>query len=265
MKLFFRKYGDGPPLLILHGLFGSSDNWVTIARQLSASCTVILPDLRNHGVSPHDDVHDYPAMCNDLHELVTSLGLTRFSVLGHSMGGKVAMLFASEYPSMIENLMVADISPFTGERRKAAGRFENLAILKAMKNSDLSAAKSRIEIENNLREYIQSEKIIALIMKNLQRRPDNSFEWKVNVEALANNLESILDAVPFRADRIPVTGFPVIFLKGEKSDYFRDGEIVDIRSIFPAAEIRIVEDAGHWIQADNQEEVTKAILEMMGR
>jgi esterase len=265
MKLFFRKYGEGPPLIILHGLFGSSDNWVTIARQLSSSCTVILPDLRNHGVSPHDDIHDYPSMCNDLYELVISLGLSRFSVLGHSMGGKVAMLFASEYPSMIENLMVADISPFTGERRKAAGRFENLAILKAMKSSDLSAAKTRTDIENSFRDNIQFEKVIALIMKNLQRKSDNSFEWKVNVEAIARNLESVLDAVPFRSDMIPVTGFPVIFLKGEKSDYIRDGEIVDIRAIFPAAEIRIIENAGHWIQADNQEGVTKAILEMMGR
>jgi esterase len=265
MKLFYRKYGEGPPLIILHGLFGSSDNWVTIARKLSSSCTVILPDLRNHGVSPHDGVHDYPSMCSDVHELVKSLGLSRFSVLGHSMGGKVAMLFASENQSMIENLMVADISPFTGERRKAAGRFENLAILKAMKNSDLSAARARIDIENKLRDNIQSEKVIELIMKNLQRRSDNSFVWKVNVESISRNLESILDEVPFRTDRIPVTGFPVTFLKGEKSDYIRDGEIEDIRAIFPAAEIRVIENAGHWIQADNQEGVTKAILEMMGR
>jgi esterase len=265
MKLFFRKYGEGSPLVILHGLYGSSDNWVTIARKLAANCCVILPDLRNHGASPHDEKHDYPSMSNDLHELLVFSGISDISLAGHSMGGKTAMMFASEHPEMINNLLIADVSPFSDNRRKSAGRFENSAILKAMSGCDLNSHSSRNEVEEQIAQKIGSERIRALIMKNLQRRPDNTFEWKINIEALTSNLESILDGVPFRNESLPVTGFPVTFLKGGKSDYIRDGEINEIRKIFPAAELTVIENAGHWIQADSPESVTAALLELVGK
>ena len=120
MKLFYRKFGDGPPLIILHGLYGSSDNWVSIAKKLGDSFTVYLPDQRNHGQSPHSDIHDYDSMRDDLFELVTELRLKKFFLAGHSMGGKTAMAFAVKWPEMINGLLIADISPFTNENTQIA-------------------------------------------------------------------------------------------------------------------------------------------------
>ena len=118
MKLFYRKYGNGPPLIILHGLYGSSDNWVTIAKSLGDLFTIYLPDQRNHGQSPHDNIHDYDSMRNDLFELAYDLKLNKFFLAGHSMGGKTAIAFALKWPEMINGLLIADISPFTNETTK---------------------------------------------------------------------------------------------------------------------------------------------------
>src|SRR5674536_156004 len=113
MKLFYRKYGNGPPLIILHGLYGSSDNWITIAKSLSDSFTVYLPDQRNHGRSPHSPIHDYDSMRDDLFELANDLKLKKFFLAGHSMGGKTAISFAIKWPEMLDGLFIADISTFT--------------------------------------------------------------------------------------------------------------------------------------------------------
>jgi pimeloyl-ACP methyl ester carboxylesterase len=264
MKLFYRKYGSGPPLVILHGLFGSSDNWVTIARKISDYCTIYIPDQRNHGNSPHDDKHDYESMSDDLFELATDLGLKKFSLAGHSMGGKTAMLFSSKWPDMLDGMLIADISPFTDEKRKAAGRYENLSILKSIIGTDLSKALSRKDVEHSLEQNIHSENIRELIMKNLRRGSTNNFEWKLNAPALLNNLDNIMADVRFPADEPwKIKGFPVVFLKGENSDYIRPGEFAGITGIFPAAELKTIKNAGHWLQADNPAAVTEALLDLM--
>ena len=118
MKLFYRKFGKGPPLIILHGLYGSSDNWVTIARSLSECYTVYLPDQRNHGQSPHTNIHDYDSMRDDLFELTSDLKFKKIFLAGHSMGGKTAISFAVKWPEMINGLLIADISPFINENTK---------------------------------------------------------------------------------------------------------------------------------------------------
>jgi Predicted hydrolases or acyltransferases (alpha/beta hydrolase superfamily) len=266
MKLFYRKYGSGPPLIILHGLFGSSDNWVTIARKISDYCTIYLPDQRNHGNSPHDDRQDYESMSDDLFELATDLGLKKFSLAGHSMGGKTAMLFSSKWPEMLNGMLIADISPFTDEKRKATGRYENLLILKSIIGTDLSKASSRNDVELSLAQNIHSENVRELIMKNLRRESANNFEWKLNAPALLNNLDNIMADVRFPTDEpVKITGFPVIFLKGENSDYIRSGEFSDITGIFPAAELKTIKNAGHWLQADNPAAVTEALLDLIDR
>ena len=266
MKLFYRKYGAGPPLIILHGLYGSSDNWVTIAKNISNHCTVYLPDQRNHGNSPHDDRHDYESMSEDIFELVTDLGLKKFTLAGHSMGGKAAMMFASKWPDMLDGMLIADVSPFTDDRRRTAARYENLTILKAILGTDLSKASSRNEVETALERHIQSEKVRELIMKSLRRNDSNNFEWKLNAGALLNNLDKIVDGVPFqKVGNQQIMGFPVIFLKGENSDYIKAGELTDITRIFKAAELKIIKNAGHWLQADNPQAVTDALLELLDR
>ncbi len=148
MKLFYRKYGSGPPLIILHGLYGSSDNWVTIAKKLGESFTVYLPDQRNHGQSPHSHIHSYDSMRDDLFELAADLKLNKFFLAGHSMGGKTAIAFALRWPEMINGLLIADISPFINKDSIHSAYNQHLTILTAILSIDLPLVSSRAEAFN---------------------------------------------------------------------------------------------------------------------
>jgi pimeloyl-ACP methyl ester carboxylesterase len=265
MKLFFRKYGNGPPLIILHGLYGSSDNWITIARNLSSSFTVFLPDQRNHGISPHSDVHDYDSMKNDLYELAGDLKLDKFFLAGHSMGGKTAMSFALTWPEKLNGLLVADISPLKRESRKSAVSTQHLEILNTILSFDLSGFTSRSEIESFLISRIRSEDTRGLIMKNIKRESNNSFAWKLNAVSLLKNFDRILEKIEVNETvNSEITGFPVYFLKGEYSDYLPEKDFRNILKIFPAAEFIIIPGAGHWINMDNPEMVTRSFLKLLG-
>lgn len=264
MKLFYRKYGNGVPLIILHGLFGSSDNWVTIARQLEDSFTVYLPDLRNHGRSPHSSVHDYDSMRDDLFELVKELKLNKFFLAGHSMGGKVAVKFALKWPELIHGLLIADISPFKNESLTTSAYQLHSTIFKAILSTDISSVTSRDEANSMLSAGIPSGKIRSLVMKNLQRNDEKSFSWKLNAQALSDNFEKIIEGIDRRMYMTHrITGFPVIFLKGENSDYLPAEDLTDIQKIFPAAELVVVKNAGHWINADQPGEVIKNIKKLI--
>jgi pimeloyl-ACP methyl ester carboxylesterase len=265
MKLFFRKYGSGPPLIILHGLFGSSDNWVTIAKSLSDSFTIYLPDQRNHGRSPHSNIHDYDSMRDDLVELVSDLSLGKFFLSGHSMGGKTAIAFAIKWPEMLNGLLIADVSPFASETRRKSGLSQNSSILNAIQSLNLKRISSRAEAESALAEKISSPKERSLILKNLQRSDGGSFIWKLNSSALLENLEKIMEGIDRQNDFIQqITGFPVIFLKGDESEYISSEDIADIKRVFPAAEIVEVRGAGHWIHADKPDEVIKYFRMLLG-
>ena len=264
MKLFYRKFGDGPPLIILHGLYGSSDNWVTIAKKLGGSFTVYLPDQRNHGQSPHSEIHDYDSMRNDLFELVTDLRLRRFFLAGHSMGGKTAIAFSVKWPEMINGLVIADVSPFTNENNKLTVFNQHLTILKAILSIDLATIRSRGEAEKLLSIKISSEKDRGLIMKNLQRNSGDIFSWKLNAFSLYKNLNRIMAAIDMEEGFIlPVTGFPVIFLKGSYSNYLTANDVTGIRKIFPAAEFVVINGAGHWIHADKPDEVVNNLRKLL--
>jgi pimeloyl-ACP methyl ester carboxylesterase len=263
MKLFYRKYGAGPSLIILHGLYGSSDNWTSIARKIDDRFTVILPDLRNHGLSPHSDIHDYDSMSLDLRELADDTGLTHFFLAGHSMGGKVAMKFAIRWPEMLDGLLVADISPFSQSGRPGKDLEKHKEIISAMLSADISSAVSRKEVEMMF-SSLKSERLIGLILKNLRRDAENRFEWKINLRALAGNIEKIIESVePDPNDEGIVTGFPVYFLKAANSDYLTDDDIVPIQRMFPAAGLITVPGAGHWIHADNPDAVVSALLKFL--
>ncbi len=264
MKLFYRKYGSGPPLVILHGLYGSSDNWVTIAKKLGETFTVYLPDQRNHGRSPHSDLHDYDSMRDDLHELITDLGISKFFLAGHSMGGKTAAAFAIKWPEMLNGLLIADITPFAGQPNAARAYERHLSILEAMNSLDPSLMKSRTEVEHALKKKIGSEKITGFIMKNLQRTHDNQFVWRINVSSLLMNLDRIMEGIDRRsAYSKQVHGFPVIFLKGADSDYLLPSDYDDIKKLFPSAEIIEIKNAGHWLHADQPEATTNSFMKLL--
>lgn len=264
MKLFYRKYGSGPPLIILHGLYGSSDNWVSVAKSVSDRFTVFLPDQRNHGQSPHSPVHDYDSMKEDLYELTNELKLQKFFLAGHSMGGKTAVNFALSWPEKLYGLLVADISPTVSESRKSIAYFQHSEILNSILSLDLAGIRSRDEVESLLKSGIQSEKTREFIMKNLKRESDGSFSWKLNASALLENLGSIMEGIePDDRQRTEITGFPVFFLKGEYSEYLPESDFIKIRRLFPAAEFIIIPLSGHWIHADNPEEVKKCLLRFL--
>jgi pimeloyl-ACP methyl ester carboxylesterase len=263
MKLFFRKYGNGPPLIILHGLYGSSDNWVTIAKILSDTFTVYLPDQRNHGQSPHSDVHDYESMRDDLLEFVRDQSISKFFLAGHSMGGKTAIAFALKWQEMLNGLLIADISPFVSESGRNSAYSEHSEILNAILSVDLKAISNRSDAESALTNLITSEKIRGFILKNLQRTGENTFKWKLNADALMKNLDKITAGVGRNPGFQQITGFPVIFLKGGDSDHIPVEDYKDILRVFPVAEIIEIPGAGHWIHADNPDEVVKNIRRLL--
>jgi len=264
MKLFYRKYGEGPPLVILHGLYGSSDNWVTLAKKLGDSFTVYLPDQRNHGQSPHSEIHDYDSMRDDLHEMVNDLAFKKFFLAGHSMGGKTAISFALKWPEMLNGLLIADISPFTYETDGHSAYNQHSGILNAILSIDLNKISNRNEAEKLLSEKIPSEKERGLILKNLQRTNEDRFVWKLNAQSLLKNLDNIMSGIKRQKDfNQQITGFPVIFLKGGNSDYIPECDFRDIRHVFPASDIIEIPGAGHWIQVDKPDEVVKNIKKLM--
>jgi len=264
MKLFCRKYGSGPPLIILHGLYGSSDNWVSMAKSISGRFTVYLPDQRNHGQSPHNPVHDYDSMKEDLYNLAGELKLQKFFLAGHSMGGKTAVNFALTWPERLYGLLVADISPFVSENRKSVAYAQHQSILNSILSIDISGIRTREEVEKLLSRTVNSDITRGFILKNLKRESDNSFSWKLNASALLENLNRIMEGIePGDEDIKEISGFPVFFLKGEYSDYLPESDFSKIQKLFPAADFIIIPRSGHWIHADNPDAVKESLLKFL--
>lgn len=264
MKLFYRKYGSGPPLIILHGLYGSSDNWVSVAKSISDKFMVILPDLRNHGYSPHSEIHDYDSMKNDVFELASDLNLERFFLAGHSMGGKTAVNFAITWPEKLLGILIADISPFSDKKRYDEEKGFHLQILNCMLSIDLTKASSRSEIESSVINMIGSARIAGLIMKNLKRENENQFIWKINTSSILLNIDRIMEPVQtYRGTETEISGLPVYFIRGDQSDYLQESDFSRIRLVFPSSEFITIPGAGHWIHSDNPEAVRRCLLRFL--
>ncbi len=265
VKLYYRKEGTGSPLLLLHGLYGASDNWITIARKLAKKYTVYSVDLRNHGHSPHHPEHSYRAMVEDLAVFFADHNLEPAVILGHSMGGKVAMLFAADYPEKVKKLIIADIAPKnyleTGDEKQY---FFHRNVLLAMMEFDFSVVRNRRQVEERLMEKIDDHRVIRFLLKNIKADPSRkTLSWRLNPEALYNNLEEMMEGVNLRwlDDRIPIVAYPVIFIRGLDSPYIGDNEIAEIKKIYPEARIVDIPGAGHWLHAEQPALFLKAVTE----
>lgn len=243
MELYYREFGQGSPVIILHGLFGFSDNWQTIAKGLSDNHLVITPDLRNHGRSPHAPTHSYPEMADDLREFMEAHWIFNAAVVGHSMGGKVAMQLALSHPDLVQRLVVVDISP-------AGAEDNHSSIFDALHSMDLSKMSTRKEAETYLAEHIADMGTRQFLLKNVTRDAEGRFTWRMNLPVLWKHYNDIL---------APVSGEtfdkPALFIRGSRSGYIKDADFPLIKSLFPKAEIATVEDAGHWVHADKPAEL----------
>lgn len=240
--LYAKTVGEGSPLIVLHGFLGTGDNWMTFAKAMSGKRKVYLVDQRNHGKSFHKDEHTYPLLAEDLKKFMDANGIQKADLLGHSMGGKAAMQFALTFPEAVDHLIITDIAP--GEY---VGGHEY--ILDALFSVDLAYTENRKEVEAQLSEKIRNNGVVLFLMKNLHRKSDGTYEWKMNLEILSGQYKNIVAAVESENQ---FTG-PVLIIKGEKSDYIKDSDEEGIKKLFPHAVTEEVTGAGHWVHAEAPE------------
>ncbi|MEO8734637.1 MAG: alpha/beta fold hydrolase [Flavobacteriales bacterium] len=244
VDLFYRREGHGTPVVVLHGLFGSSDNFGSIGRELSAEFDMVLVDERDHGRSPHTDRITYPLMAEDVHALAVKLGLKDIVLVGHSMGGKTAMTFAQRWPELLKHLVVIDIGP----REYPIG--DHAAILEALTTSDVAHKESRKEVEAHLSTYVPEPGVVQFLMKSLYWEKLELLGWRFNVPLLARDINDILAAMGPETVRVPT-----LFIRGGKSGYITREDQPQIKEQFPNSRIETVPFAGHWVHAQAPEEV----------
>ncbi len=247
MELFYRKFGNEgeQSLIILHGLFGLSDNWVTFARRIAMEgFEVYVPDQRNHGQSMHSGNFNYLALTDDLFEFMDEHEIEYPVLLGHSMGGKVAMRFTLENSDLVKKLVVVDIS-----MKAYPSRTKHKQIIRAMQLVDMEKMKNRRQVEKQLEKLIPEQRIRQFVLKNLHRTSQNSFEWRMNINGIETNLNDMFDAIEtnqtFRK--------PVLFIKGGASDYILLEDFDAIRKNFPHAEIITIAGTSHWVHVEAPE------------
>lgn len=253
VQLNFRKTGKGTPLVILHGLFGSADNWQSFALRMAENDTeVYTVDLRNHGRSPHHPEHNYRAMAGDVIEFIRSEINKPVTLMGHSMGGKTAMCAALGFQEWVDKLIVLDIAP-------AAYPVLHAEIISALKSVDLNMLASRNEADRLLSEKIKQEDTRQFLLKGLYRKDDNRFAWRFNLDVLDKEIERIGEQIDSK-NRFEK---PALFIRGELSDYVRDEHFEKIRELFPHSELRTAQAAGHWIHADNPQWLMDEVMHFL--
>ena len=252
MQLNFSEQGNGHAVILMHGMFGSLSNLGNLARHLATHCRVISVDLRNHGDSPHESIMDIPSMANDVVELMDDLALSEASLVGHSLGGKVAMQVALNYPERVTKLVVADISPIAYSPRQDAA-------LDALTQLSLANVLNRAEADALVAVHVPHAQTRAFLLKNLVRNTQGSYQLKLNMSAVEANYGTTLVAAP---QGLPYQG-PSLFLKGENSAYIQTKHQPIISQLFPNSEILIIGGVGHWLHAEKPDEFNANVSEFI--
>lgn len=254
MQLAFREYGSGQPLIILHGLFGQSDNWNTMAKRFEEKgFRVFTVDQRNHGLSAHSEIWDYKVMADDLKNFISQHQLEKPIVLGHSMGGKTAMFFELYFPGIAEKLIIADIAPRAYEAKHDS-------VLKALKAVDFSKIKNRKEAEAVLNEHIPDFGTKQFLLKNIYWKDADSglMNWRFNLKVIDKEYANIGVEVPDSKSNIET-----LFIRGEKSNYISEKDLTDIEKRFPNYKLVTIKDSGHWIHAEKPNEFFEEVLKFI--
>ncbi|MFV5688673.1 alpha/beta fold hydrolase [Flavobacterium sp. ZT3R25] len=238
--LYSKIEGSGKPLLILHGFLGMSDNWKTLGIQFAADFQVHILDLRNHGRSLHSEEFSYEIMVQDVFEYCQTHNLENINIIGHSMGGKVAMLFATTYPELVDKLIVADIGPkFYPQHHQD--------ILAGLNAVDFSIKPSRNEVEEIMAKYIPDFGTRQFLMKNLYWQEPGQLAFRFNLAVFNTNMDEI--GVPLPENLIFEK--PTLFIRGGNSNYILDSDFENIKHHFPTATVETIPNAGHWLHAEN--------------
>jgi esterase len=251
MNLFYRESGEGPPLIILHGLFGSSDNWYTLSKTFAERFKVFTVDQRNHGQSPHTDEHTYKLLTEDLEEFIRDRGIVQPMLLGHSMGGKTVMNYALKNPTLASKIVVVDMMP-------KAYPVHHDHIVEGLESINLQTLTSRGEADKILSAKIPEADVRQFLLKNLTRASDNSFVWRINLPVLSKSIGEMVDQLVY-------TGRyegPAFFVKGAKSNYYKPGDEKNVSELFPQATWATL-DTGHWVQAERPQEFAEAVLNFL--
>jgi pimeloyl-ACP methyl ester carboxylesterase len=245
LELAYDAYGEaGPPLVILHGLLGSARNWTALAKQLGDGARVFVLDLRNHGRSPWAEAMSFNAMAGDVAAFIERHELRPATVIGHSLGGKVAMRLALSRPSLVERLVVVDVAP-VAYHHSFAGYIE------ALQRIDLAGLRRRAEADQALQEAIPEPGIRSFLLQNLVQS-DARFSWRINLAALADHMSELMG---FPIEPAAAYRGPTLFIAGGRSDYIRPEHDALIEQLFPQARLAVIEEAGHWVHAERPAEV----------
>lgn len=253
MKLFYRKFGQGQPLIILHGLFGQSDNWNTLAKQIADNdFEVYIVDQRNHGLSPHSDEWNYQSMSEDVFDLIKENNLQDVILLGHSMGGKTAMQLALNHQEFLDKLIVADMAPKYYPPH-------HQSVLEALQAVNFNLIKTRKEVEVVLSKYISDFGTKQFLLKNLYWKENGDLNWRFNLKVIVQQIENVGEAITGTGNCV----IPALFIKGERSDYILDADEDLIRQIFPNSTFATIEGSGHWVHAEKPKEFYGTVMEFI--
>lgn len=256
MNLNYRQYSsEGKPLLILHGLFGSLGNWGWHSKQLAEKYAVYGIDLRNHGDSFHADELNYQIMAEDVRQLMAGLGIESCYMIGHSMGGKVAMQLALSYPNLIEKLIVVDIAPVA----YSATADGHVNVMAGMDSLNFEKIHNRAEAERQLEGFIADESTRKFVLTNLSRKEGGDYQWRLNLSAIRTHYDQLRDK-PIGDE--PFSG-PVLFVKGALSNYIQEQHKAEIIRLFPAATVKIIMQAGHWLHAEKPQAFQKIAMDFL--
>lgn len=253
MKLFYRKFGEGDPIIILHGLLGLSDQWIPVAKKLSFhNYAVYIPDQRDHGQSGHTNKFNFDVLCSDLLEFIEAHEIINPIIIGHSMGGKIAMHVALNNLTPIKKLIIVDI----GIKQYLPSDF---SILEKLTGFDLSSFTKRADIEQSISLFIRKIPLRKWILKNIRLNAHKTFEWKFNLPLIRQNAQLIFEEI----QSLKKYTHPIYFIQGEYSNHLTKQDFPEIKNIFPMASFLTVKNASHWVHVDNEEDFLHSLLKII--
>ncbi|MBV20246.1 MAG: alpha/beta hydrolase [Cytophagia bacterium] len=252
IEINFKSYGEGKPVVILHGLLGSLDNWVSISKSLSKNFKIIILDLPDHGKSPHTTRFSYKKIAEQLHFFFEKYSFKNISIIGHSMGGKIGIKYADLFPENLDKLVVVDIA----NKEYSLKRFEHIFFaINALNNTKIISRSQADLISKN---FIPIEGERNFILKNLKRK-ENYFDWAPNVKLLLNSISTISSEILLKS---PIKK-EVLIIKGAKSDYINKEDRNRLKESFMNYKINEISNSGHWVHAENPKDFINSVINFL--